>query len=141
MIFPVKISLEKLRKSKKNFNWDRPSECPLCSHKLWGHGYSLRYFNAYPEGLYIKRWRCSSCHLILTCRPEGYWRRYQESILNIYETLLYKVKNLTWPPWTTRQKAGHWIRKIISNAKINLIIKESLTKTICFYRDKNLAIF
>ena len=141
MILTVKISLEKLSKSQKNFDWDRPTECPVCSYHLWGHGYVLRYFNIYPGGLYIKRWRCSSCCLILTCRPEGYWRRYQESISNIYEALLYKVNNLIWPPWVSRQKAGHWIRKLILNAKINLIIKESLTTTICFYRDKNLAIF
>jgi len=141
MILSVKISLSELRNLQKNFNWDRPTKCPICSHNLWGHGYSLRYFNACLEGLYVKRWRCSSCRLILICRPEGYWRRYQESISTIYKVLLYRVKNLRWPPWITRQKPGHWIRKLISHAKINLIIKESLITTICFYRDKNLAIF
>jgi len=143
VIIQTDASIEDLKNSKKNYSWKKPKECPntACRKKLWGHGFVLRYFDSCPEGVYLKRWRCPHCQLVITCRPIGYWRRYQETISNIFEALQFRIKQLKWPDWVTRQRGGHWLKTLISNAKIHLLMKETITKTISFYKDKNLAIF
>ena len=141
MIYQCNVSFKKLQQEKKEYPWKRPLECSGCQGKVWGHGYVLRYFNSHSEGLYLKRWRCPSCKLILTCRPDSHWRRFQESIKRIFDTLIFRVKHRTWPPWTTRQRGGHWLRIFTSNARTHLLEKKSVEETILFYQDKNMAIF
>ena len=143
MIINVDVSIKDLKHFKKSYNWERPKKCPrtACQKKLWGHGFVLRHFNSSTEGVLLKRWRCSHCNLIIICRPIGYWRRYQETISNIFEALLFRIKQLKWPDWVTRQRGGHWLKTLISNAKIHLLKKATIVQTISFYKDKNLAIF
>ena len=141
MIHYCNVSLKEVQQEQKGYSWVRPDSCPKCKGKLWGHGYVLRYLNFYSKGLYLKRWRCPSCRLILSCRPSSHWRRYQESIKRIFWTLIYRIKRYKWPPWTTRQRGGHWLRTLVSHANTHLMHKESLLNTILFYKHKNLAIF
>ena len=141
MIHHCNVSLDDLQQQKKGYPWNRPEECPRCKGNLWGHGYVLRYFNSHSEGLSIKRWRCPSCRLVITCRPSSHWRRFQESVENIFQALIDRVKCYKWPPWTTRQRGGHWLSLLTSHAKINLLEKKNQLETILFYKEKNLAIF
>jgi hypothetical protein len=47
--------------------------CPGCGGpRLWGHGYVLRYFFGFINGLWMKRWRCPDCGAVHSCRPEAY---------------------------------------------------------------------
>lgn len=141
MILLCGVSLTELEKIQKDYPWEKPKSCPKCNSGLWGHGFVLRYFNACLNGIFVKRWRCPHCKLILTCRPNAYWRRCQETIANIFEALLFRIKQLKWPPWVSRQRGGYWLKKFISNANNNLLMKESISQTIYFYRDKKLVIF
>jgi hypothetical protein len=141
MLYYCPISISKLKKLKKNYPWIRPVSCYRCNNQLWGHGFVLRFFNQMSEALFIKRWRCPKCKITLTCRPNLYWRRYQETISNIYDTLIFKIIHYKWPPGVSRQRGGHWLKKFISKAKINLLMKSTLIETIYFFKNKNLAIF
>ena len=141
MIFSVEICVKDLEHQGKFYPWERPNHCPRCKGKLWGHGYVLRYFFSCPNGVYLKRWRCPACRLTLTARPRSFWRRFQESISNIFDSLLYKVRHQKWPPWSPRQRSGHWLRQLLHHAKTHLLMKDSVTNTITFYREKNLVIF
>ena len=130
----------KLKKMGKNFDWIRPCYCRKCKSKIWGHGFIYRFFNAIKNAIPIKRWICSVCGIVYVCIPLGYWSRYQESISNIYEYLLYRVKHQKWPPEVRRQRAGHWLSKLLVNAKLYNLMKDSVLATIFFYKDKNLSI-
>jgi len=142
MTLPQNVKLSEIHSDGKDFKWIRPALCPRCKQpKIWGHGFVSRFFNSFTGILFIKRWRCPSCKLIITCRPEEFWRRYQESIDRIFEALEYRIKNLRWPPWTSRQKGGHWMNKLIRKSQANLMFKECMLETIHFFQQKKLSIF
>ena len=142
MILAYTVSLPCLIKQQKDYPWKRPSECPRCKGaKLWGHGYVLKYFNSSPVAVFVKRWRCPACSLTITCRPASYWRRFQESISNIFTALSFRIRMGRWPPFVPRQRGGHWLRKLIEKARVDKLIKPSPIKTVEFYRQKKLVIF
>jgi len=132
------VSLEEVQEQGKNFNWKRP-ECIKCNNKVWGHGYVTRFFNRIKNFIFVKRWICPICGTVYTCRPKEYWQYYHESISNIFEILIYRVKHRKWPPETTRQRSGHWMNKMYTHAKLHLLLKDSLIETIIFYQQKNLS--
>lgn len=139
MVLFCDISIVDLQLQGKDYVWLRPC-CPRCKSKIWGHGFVRRFFNGIKDALFIKRWRCPTCFLVLTSRPKNYWRRYQESIENIFNCLKYRASNLTWPPWCSRQRGGHWMNKLIIKAKIRLMLKESLLAVIMSFEKNNYSI-
>ncbi len=112
------VDLNKVSAQGKNFNWKRP-KCPKGCPKMWGHGYILRYYSRYPHCIYIKRYRCPSCGAVVTLTPNEFWEKYQSSIFDIYNAIKIRLTSYKWPPWVTRQRAGHWMRKFLSHLKIN----------------------
>lgn len=139
MIFYCTASAEDIQKEGKEFKWTRPV-CPKCGSRVHGHGFVSRFFNAVAGCIFVRRWRCPSCGMVITCRPAEYWPRYHESISKIFESLIYRVTHRKWPPITGRQRGGHWIRKLLLNARVNQLLKDSVLETIIFYQNKNLAI-
>jgi hypothetical protein len=141
MIILVALDLQVLVVQEKSYSWKRPY-CHKCNSPCIGHGFVRRFFNLLDRAIvFIKRWRCKFCKIIITMRPENHWRRYQENIDQIWQALKFRMINLTWPPWTTRQRGGHWLRKLLNKAKANLLEKDTLIETINFFQDKKLAIF
>ena len=148
MILATFVSTDDLVKEGKNYNWKRPCKCqnPGCkSEKLWGHGYVKRYFFACSEAVYLKRWRCPHCHSVITTRPKSFWRRFQETKSRIFEALRHRLHPKipkAWPLWTTRQRAGHWLKKLLNHAKAyNLMKEKDPLSTVAFYQEKYLDIF
>ena len=107
------VELQVLYKAGKSFHWKRPSCCNGCQ-KMWGHGYVRRYFEGYSKCFWLKRYRCPCCGVVVTMRPTGFFPRFQSSTEQIYKALKHKLTTLRWPPWTTRQRAGHWLRRFMS---------------------------
>jgi len=123
------------------FKWPNTPKCPNGCKKVWGHGYVLRYFTHFPAGLYLKRWRCPTCKIVILMFPVGYWKGYQTSIENIFIALKNRIKKYCWPSHTSRQRGGHWLRKFISLVRMeygddrnNLlaILKKLYSKNIPF---------
>ena len=141
MVFRCPISVKNAALQMKKLPWPRPPHCHRCkSPILWGHGFAFRYFNSYPTAVVVKRWRCPRCRAIITCRPQSHWSNFQESIQTIFKALLYRVTHLKWPPWTTRQRGGHWLKKLLSSARRDELIKNTIVETVLFYQAKNLLI-
>ena len=140
MILSVDVSIDELVSQGKDYPWKRPS-CARCQKPLWGHGYVSRYFNCHPTIVYLKRWRCSACRLVFTTRPKIFWRRFHETISRILESLLIRVRDRKWPPWVTRQRGGHWLKKLNLHARKYLLEQRTKLETILFYQAKNLEIF
>ena len=140
MIVLTKYNVKDVAAQGKGFNWCRLKCCKKCKSKVWGHGFVYRFFNGIINAVPIKRWICSSCGTVYVCVPVNYWTRYQESISKIFKFLIYRVTHHKWPPETTRQRGGHWMNKLINNAKINKLFKDSMIETITFYQEKSLSI-
>lgn len=117
MLIAVNIPITDLAKYGKNFQWPRPT-CPKCEGKVWGHGFRFRYFSEFSDGLYLKRYRCSNCKVVISLTPIGYWPRFRSPIDLIYSTIHNRLKQLSWPPGVTRQRGGHWLRKFIVRFKM-----------------------
>jgi len=119
MILHFKITLNKLSKSGKKYKWPK-HYCECCKRYMWGHGYVSRYFAAILNEVFLKRYRCPDCSVVVTTRPEGYWARARSSIFSIYEALKAKLNFGSWPLQFPRQRGGHWIRRFVSLAKMEL---------------------
>lgn len=104
------VDLNSLAILGKDFNWNRP-KCPNGCPKMWGHGFVLKSFTNFSDGLFIKRYRCPTCKAVITLTPSGHFKRYQSSIKAIYQAIKVRLKSHKWPEWTTRQRARHWMRK------------------------------
>ena len=142
MIIFYEVALTEIASQQKKYPWQPPDKCLRCEGStLWGHGFVLRYFNQSPEGIYLKRWRCPACSLIITCRPSTYWRRFQESIKGIFEAIVNRVRRSRWPPWVSRQRGGYWLRRLLENAKLHGLMRPTLVETISLYSTKKLVIF
>ena len=131
----------RLHKIGKEYKWKKPESCPRCCGVLHGHGFATAYFAEYKNIFYIKRYRCSNCKLIIRMRPSGYATRIRTSIKKIYEVLLHKIINATWPANFSRQLGGHWHRVFIFKLKtfrgyidLNLVkaLEEYIAVGLCF---------
>jgi hypothetical protein len=125
----------------KKYKWIKPACCPSCSvGRLYGHGYVSRIFDGFETPLFLKRYRCTKCHSVITMRPIDHPPRYQTSLASIYKALAFRFQNLRWPFTKLRQRAGHWLRRflkfirmeygdddpLVINARIAVLEKSSI---------------
>ena len=66
----------------RQYSWQRPLRCPRCAGvRVSGHGSVTAYFDeAGSQGVYLKRYRCRECRVVIRLRPSGYWKRIQASV-------------------------------------------------------------
>jgi hypothetical protein len=108
------VNPAELQARGKDYRWERPARCPGCnSVRLWGHGYVLRYFQGYPEGLWLKRWRCADCRQVHTLRPFGWQSRLLYPLHIIRTAMLHKIRTgLFCHFFAGRQVQQYWWRNL-----------------------------
>jgi hypothetical protein len=112
MIKFARVCLKELSVQGKDFHWIKPSHCLSCnSCRLWGHGFLATYFTGFIVALWLKRYRCDSCKVVITFRPFGYFSRFQSSAKDIADALQIKITSSKWPARLSRQRAGQWLRR------------------------------
>ena len=136
MLIKVFVDLLLLIKVGKNYKWEKPKDCPRCEKCLWGHGFRERYFFEYSQCLYLKRYICSSCGLVIMLVPEGYFAHYRYSIKFIYEHLRHKLLNKSWKGF--RQIGVHWLNKYLAKMRMDFPEEEDLVKGLMFLYDKGI---
>jgi hypothetical protein len=72
------------------------------------------------ERCWLRRYRCPVCRLILRLRPAGYFPRFQASIETIRQSLAYRFYHHLWPPGSSRQRQGHWLRAFLKKVRVYL---------------------
>jgi hypothetical protein len=121
LIQQISVSIKEIVRLGKHFPWIRPEQCPRCGHcRLWGHGFVSAYFDGYWKPLWLKRYRCPACRVILQLKPSGYLKRFQAPIEVIRQILAHRFTHHLWPPGTGRQRPGHWLRSLSKKAKLYL---------------------
>lgn len=118
LILQISVSIKDLFRLGRDFPWFRPERCPRCGFwRVWGHGFVAAYFEPYRKPLWLRRYRCPACRLVLRLKPSGYFERFQSSIETIRQSLAYRFYRHVWPPGSSRQRQGHWLRSLIKKAK------------------------
>lgn len=75
------------------------------------------YFDGFAQALFLRRYRCPDCHLVLRLRPRDYWPRFQASIATILTSLTHRLTFHRWPSFLSRQRQGHWLRSLIGKVR------------------------
>lgn len=105
------VDVKSLHVLGKSYPWPKPMQCPTCEgQRIWGHGYSSRYFEGFIEPLWVKRYRCPDCSAVHTCRPRTYFARYRYPVLAVLMSLLNKVIHGRWLRCISRQNQLPWYR-------------------------------
>lgn len=111
MLLYCRVDVKGLFEMGKRYPWPKPQRCPQCEgRRLWGHGYSARYFESFMEPLWVKRYRCPDCHAVHTCRPEQYFERYRHPVVDVVMSLLNKIICGRWLRCINRQSQLWWYR-------------------------------
>lgn len=111
LILRFAVDVKRLVEEGKDFPWPRPERCPRCEgRRLWGHGYVLRYFEGWSEGIWVKRYRCPDCRAVHTLRPERFYKGFHYSIWTILLSLLSKIVKNRWLKCLTRQAQQYWYK-------------------------------
>lgn len=134
MIFQSKITVSELSKNGKNHKWDK-YYCCKCNRFIWGHGFVGRYFSSFAEAIYLKRYRCPGCRVVVTARPEGHWPFIRSSIFAIYQALFSRIGAGAWPAGFPRQRGGHWIRRFADHAKMSCQTNLPIFLNTCFEKE------
>ena len=105
----------------KSFPWPRPERCPRCgSARLWGHGFVYAYFDEVPVAVWLKRYRCPACRAVIRLRPQGYWSRFQASVVAIRQSLSTKLGRGRWDPGLPRSRQRHWLKGLLRQVGLSL---------------------
>lgn len=134
MILSTKITVQELSKAGKEYNWSKHA-CEGCKRNMWGHGFASRYFSGIMNLIYVKRYRCPGCKIVVTARPEGYWPRIRSSIPAIFEVLHLKLNSGIWPINFSRQRGGHWLSRFVGLAKMEMQQNLSLFLHSCYTKN------
>jgi hypothetical protein len=137
MILSAKITIVELSKKGKTHKWEK-NRCEKCQRNMWGHGFVARYFAEVMSAVYLKRYRCPGCSVVVTSRPETHWKGIRSSISAIYDALKCRLTGF-WPPGFPRQRGLHWLRRFVTFAKMEnqqslpLFLEYCLVKQIHFF--------
>lgn len=117
MIVEINIPLETIAHFNKEFKWPiGDKKCQHCKSKLWGHGYTKRYFHGHNNMIALKRYRCSnqSCRRTITLIPKGYPKSYALTFKIICSFLIHKLESKFWNKNQniTIQRALHWLNSL-----------------------------
>ena len=122
MILHVAVDFKELIRCKwgRTYPWKRPQSCPCCDGGLWGHGWVTIYLEEVPRQVWIRRFRCPRCTVVIRMRPLAYWPRFFYRIETIRSVLTHRFSKRHWPGGFYRQVGGHWIRALVSQVQKRL---------------------
>lgn len=114
MIYFVSVVLKDIFEQGKNYPWEKPEVCPECGHyKIWGHGFTTRYFRGFPRCLYLKCYRCPGCRHVITLRPDTHFSRIRSPRETIRSHLQQRQDKGRWPRSTlSRSCLRHWLANL-----------------------------
>ena len=113
MVLFVEVKLKQIFEQQRDYPWPRPERCPRCQEcRPWGHGFVVAYFDEYPRGLFLRRFRCPGCRCVIRLRPKGYFQRFQASVQRIYACLRQRIVDARYDTQISRSRQRHWLRAL-----------------------------
>lgn len=134
MQLPTTVDGLRLAAGGRVFKIERPS-CPNgCPKRPWGHGWVNRYLAALADVVRVQRFRCPACGTVITPRPVGFWPRHQTPVAEIAAVLAARLATRRWPSPSARQRAGHWLRRLVAFAAFEAPGEDPLAVLVRFHR-------
>ena len=88
---------------------------------MWGHGFVTAYFDeAGSQSVYLKRYRCPECGVVIRLRPSGYWKRIQAAVAAVRQCLMDRLEKGRWPPESNPARGRHWLRGLRRQVRTHL---------------------
>lgn len=118
----MEVRVKTLVELGRRYPWQRPEQCPKCQGvRVWGHGYVEAYFDETgSQGIYLKRYRCPECGVVIRLRPSGYWRKIQATIATVRQWVVDRLEKGRWPPGSNPARGRHWLRALRRQVRTRL---------------------
>lgn len=122
LILFVDLCVKTLVGLGRKYPWQRPERCPKCGGvRVWGHGFVPAYFDeAGSQCVFLKRYRCPQCRVVIRMRPVGYWRRIQAAVAAVVQCVLDRIEKGRWPPGSNAARGRHWLRALKRQVRTHL---------------------
>lgn len=122
LILFVEVCVKTLVGQGRKYPWEKPERCPKCGGvRVWGHGYVEAYFDeAGSQSVYLKRYRCPECRVVIRLRPSGYWKRIQAAVAAVRQCLMDRLEKGRWPPGSNPARQRHWLRALKRQVRTHL---------------------
>jgi hypothetical protein len=118
MIIECNVSIKEILEKGKKFPWIKPKLCPCCGDfLLWGHGFTLCYFNFIDTGIYLKRYRCCSCKSLIKLKPAGFFKKFRTSVKIIKKSIQKRIKKKKIFKNVSRSTQDYWLRNLRKNVR------------------------
>ena len=115
MILSVCVKLNEIYSQGREFTWTKPGNCPRCkSVRVWGHGHIMGYFDGFPKGVFLRRFRCPDCGCVIRMKPQGYFLRFQASIHKIRSCIAQRLAS-RWCGDLSASRQRHWLQALKRN--------------------------
>jgi hypothetical protein len=112
LILLVDVDVKQVCAQGRDFKWPRPSTCPRCRGRIWGHGFVPAWFIGLVDAVFLRRYRCPDCRIVIRCRPRTHWPRFQFSISAIADCISRRVTAGRWRPDLPRSSQRQWWRRL-----------------------------
>lgn len=111
LILFVEVCVKTLVELGRQYRWERPARCPKCQgDRVWGHGYVEAYLDeAGSACVFLKRYRCGECGVVIRLRPSGYWKRIQATVASVRRSVVERLEKGRWPPGCNSARGRHWL--------------------------------
>jgi hypothetical protein len=122
LILSIDLCVKTLVELGRKYPWQRPERCPKCGGvRVWGHGFVAAYFDeAGSQCVYLKRYRCPQCRVVIRMRPSGYWKRIQAAVAAVRQCVLDRLEKGRWPPGINAARGRHWLRALKRQVRTHL---------------------
>jgi hypothetical protein len=120
LILFVEAAVKSIFELGRSFPWAKPDSCPRCGGRLWRHGFTTRYFDECAHPLFMRRYRCRDCRLLLTTRPVDYLSRFQTSIADIRDCLTHRFQQCRWKKNRSTSRQRHWLKGLLGKIRCYL---------------------
>lgn len=122
LILFVEVCVKRLVELGRKYRWQRPEQCPKCGGvRVWGHGYVAAYFDEAGRAcVFLKRYRCPECRLVMRLRPCGYWERIQATVAAVHHCVVHRLNKGRWPPGCNGARGRHWLRGLRRQVRTHL---------------------
>ncbi len=118
MIIKCFVSINEIIKKGKKYNWIKPPICPCCFDSLlWGHGFTLCYFSIINSGIYLKRYRCTSCKSIIKLKPAGFFKGFRTPVKTIIKSITSRMKIGKIIKNISRGVQDYWLKNLKRNVQ------------------------
>ncbi|CAO0820206.1 hypothetical protein DFAR_1430020 [Desulfarculales bacterium] len=105
----------------RHFLWPQSARCPRRgSVRLWRHSFVPACFDEAPTAIWLRRFLCPDCRVVVRLRLRGYWSRLQAPVATIRQSLSNKLSRGRWDHGLPHSHQRHWLKGLLRQVNLYL---------------------